>query len=709
MKKFFLLSLLATLSLVASAAITIENTAGWLESAAVEFKLGADSMAHVYVAPEGGAYTQLDAELVRVYPNDIVRADALGLKAGNYTFKIVPVRDEVETPADAVISSAVEVKAHDHGGFAHFNWTKGVGAYKDDGTLKDNAVVLYVTKDSAKKVKMDVTGAEQSPCVGLQQIITGYQKGKETRPLCVRLIGMIKAEDMDGFDSSSEGLQIKGRAADSELNITIEGVGNDAFVYGWGFLIRNCKSVELRNFAVRTLMDDDISLDTDNSNIWVHHIDGFYGRNKGGDQKKGDGCIDVKGNSKYVTVAYCHFWDTGKSTMCGMHQDDGDNFITYHHNWFDHSDSRHARIRTMSVHMYNNYYDGIAKYGVGATSASSVFMEANYFKNCPKPMLISLQGTDVHMGVGSGDDTKGTFSGEEGGIIKSYGNYYSGSKTLVTYQQNQVHFDCWEASSRTATIPAEVVTLSGNNKYNNFDTDASKMYTYNVDNAEAVPGIVMGNYGAGRMYHGDFAFTFTSADDSSYEINAALESALNNYKPSVIGILGAKASQPDPDPDPDPDPTKGAFECHFDGGKPSSTFYTISGTYSNSKGTAEVNGTTYTWCLKMESATSIKFKLEQENTIYLRFGDSDTKVNIKVDGTKVVANGSDKYIQYDLTAGEHELTKADGCNLFYINMLKSTDITETTVTTPARKIIRDGQLMIIRDGVSYDMMGRIIR
>lgn len=75
--------------------------------------------------------------------------------------------------------------------------------------------------------------------------------------------------------------------------------------------------------------------------------------------------MDIKGNSKYVTVAYNHFWDNGKSSMCGMKSETGENWITYHHNWFDHSDSRHARVRTMTVHMYNNYYQHCDVYGVG--------------------------------------------------------------------------------------------------------------------------------------------------------------------------------------------------------------------------------------------------------------------------------------------------------------------------------------------------------
>ena len=34
------------------------------------------------------------------------------------------------------------------------------------------------------------------------------------------------------------------------MNMTFEGVGDDATVYGFGFLLRNTKSVEFRNFAI---------------------------------------------------------------------------------------------------------------------------------------------------------------------------------------------------------------------------------------------------------------------------------------------------------------------------------------------------------------------------------------------------------------------------------------------------------------------------
>ena len=66
-------------------------------------------------------------------------------------------------------------------------------------------------------------------------------------------------------------------------------------------------------------MDDGISLDTANCNVWIHNVDLYYGKAGGdADQAKGDGSIDIKGNSQYITVSYVHFYDSGKCSLCGM-------------------------------------------------------------------------------------------------------------------------------------------------------------------------------------------------------------------------------------------------------------------------------------------------------------------------------------------------------------------------------------------------------
>ena len=542
MKKYLMMLLMTLFCAVSSqAAVTITGQGGWFESAYVTWQKTAGLEYNVYVSPASSdSWVKLDNELVREYPS-YGRADVLGLKAGSYKFKVVPVQNAEEKTGDASISSSVEVKAHDRSGFAHKQaGNTGIGAYNNDGTLKEGAHVVYVTANNAKTVSLDIatsSNGKTATYTGLQQIIYGYQKGDnngsyEKAPLCIRIIGTIKDTDMDKFLSSKEGIQIKGAKAYQKMNITIEGVGNDATVWGFGFLIRSASMIELRNFGIMWCMDDAVSIDTNNSMIWVHNLDLFYGKPGGdADQAKGDGTIDMKGDSQYLTISYNHLWDSGKASLCGMKSESGPNWITYHHNWFDHSDSRHPRIRTMSVHVYNNYFDGNAKYGVGAAYQSNAFVESNYFRNCKYPMLISMQGSDM-------DGGKGTFSSEDGGVIKSYGNFVKGAKNVVTYQQNQTEFDCWEATNRDAQVPAEVKAKQGGKTYSNFDTNSSIMYSYTPDAAEQIPSIIRGTYGAGRMQHGDFKWTFNnSVQDANYGVISELTSAINNYVSTLVGFF----------------------------------------------------------------------------------------------------------------------------------------------------------------------------
>ena len=518
--------------------VEITEAKGWLESAYVKFKkLGDCTLYHVYI--RGGdfaSYTRIDSMLVRSY-GDTYRADMVGLKAGNYDMMVVPVSKGKELVENANEATAMTVLNYDRSGFAHLDNT-GVGAYNDDGSLKSDARVIYVTAQTAKTVTCEVKTGSKATSVttftGLQAILDAYQKGYETRPLDVRFIGLVEKADLDAVSSSSEGLQIKGKAAYSYLYITLEGIGDDATLRGFGLLLRNAANVELRNFAIMRCMDDCVSIDTDNKFIWVHHLDFFYGqKGSDADQVKGDGTTDIKGDSQYITVAYNHYFDSGKSSLCGMTSESGPNYIDYHHNWFDHSDSRHPRVRTMSVHVWNNYYDGCAKYGVGATSGSSVFVESNYFRATKDPMLISQQGTDAKGG--------GTFSGETGGMIKSYGNVYadkglSSNFTPVTQHESAASFDCYEVAARDEQVPGSVKALVGGTAYNNFDTNSTLMYTYKPAAATQVPAVVTGWTGAGRLGKGDFKWTFSSSDDSSYTINAALSTAIDSYQSKMVGI-----------------------------------------------------------------------------------------------------------------------------------------------------------------------------
>ena len=654
--------------------IQITEAKGWQESAYLKWAPfeGASSY-NVYVDDK-----KIDAQLVRQYKS-YYRADVLGLKEGTYSVKVVPVNAEGAEIAGANTASNLVVKSYNREGFAHFKYD-GVGAYNNDGTLKAGAKVLYITAKSAKTVSTTVNTGKLETITGLQSIIDAYSKGKDKTPIAFRFIGKISLSDLDHISSSAEGLQIKG----AKMNMTFEGVGDDATVYGFGFLLRNATSVEFRNLAIMRCLDDAMSLDTNNSHVWIHNMDLFYGK-KGGaaDQAKGDGTVDIKANSQYITVAYNRFWDNGKASMCGMKTESGPNYITYHHNWFDHSDSRMARIRTMSVHMYNNYYLHNDVYGVGATMGSSVFMESNYFDSTKRPIMSSRQGTDA-----KGD---GTFSGENGGLIKAYGNVFANKPdnfSYVPYAENNTSFDAYEVSDPSEQVPASVKTLVGGTSYDNFDTNPSLMYAYVADKAADVPAIVEGFYGAGRLNHGDIDFVIpdeTLVTNGHQQPWPALASLLDSYTSGVVKVFGESNAAGEGGStggsseggstggetgggttEPSVPSVEGTVLVTFTGKAPSSSIVSVTGNYSNSKGQATIDGTTYKICVKMESSTSIRLTVDKKVNATFYFADGEI-ASMKLAGSKISATGST--YTTTLNAGTYEITKDKSVNLFGIKLV----------------------------------------
>lgn len=526
----------------ASGAIT--EASGWLETAYVKWTpvTGATGY-NVYVksaSASDSAYVQLDDELIRKYPS-YMRADAIGLKAGDYVMKIVPLNNGKENTSAAIVSDKLTVNAYDRSGFTFSSNSpvkNGVGAYNNDGTLKSNASVLYVTEANKNTVKMKIGNTEYT---GVAAITQAIKAKNNCQPVAIRIIGQVTLSGLACKDvSSAYAIGVKGAS-----NVTFEGIGDDATLYEAGVVAFQSTGIEVRNLGLMNWGGggdgDGISL-KQSVGVWVHNNDVFYGNaGSDGDQAKGDGSMDLKDNSQYVTVSYNHFWDSGKMSLCGMKSESGENWITYHHNWFDHSDSRHPRIRTMSVHVYNNYYDGNSKYGVGTAKDSEAFVEANYFRHCNYPMLSSMQGSDVLAG--------GIFSGENGGIIKAFNNYIEDATSVIyansdsgTSKASTTDFDAYLASSRSETVPSTYKAKQGGKTYSNFDTKVDLgVDTANIDAPADVPSIVT-KY-AGRIMGGDFKWTFdNSVDDTSYSLNRPLKDKLNAYKTSLVSVGGGSVS-----------------------------------------------------------------------------------------------------------------------------------------------------------------------
>ena len=717
LKKFLSVALVAVMTL-ASVVITdiqpvhaasgaITEAKGWFETAYVKWTPVSGATGYnVYVkaaSATDAAYVQLDDELIRKYPS-YMRADALGLRAGDYVMKVVPVVNGKENASAAIVSNTMTVSAYDRSGFTFSSNSpakNGVGAYNNDGTLKSGASVLYVTEANKNTVKMKIGNTEYT---GVAAITQAIKAKNNCQPVAIRIIGQVTLSGLSCSDMrSAYAIGVKGAA-----NVTFEGVGDDATLYTAGVAAFQSSSIEVRNLGLMNWgggSDGDGITLKQSVGVWVHNNDVFYGNaGSDGDQAKGDGSMDLKDNSQYVTISYNHFWDSGKMSLCGMKSESGENWITYHHNWFDHSDSRHPRIRTMSVHVYNNYYDGNAKYGVGAAKDSEAFVEANYFRNCPYPMLSSMQGSDVLAG--------GIFSSENGGVLKAYNNYIENAKSLIyansdtgTAAASSTDFDAYLATARNEKVPSTYKAKQGGKVYSNFDTTVDLGVKESaIDNPADVPSIVTSE--AGRLNGGDFKWTFdNSVDDASYSLNTALKTALNNYKTSLVSVGGGstsgeshthtygewviekeatetetglksrtcsvcgdkqievipkKGSTDTPDV---PAPSEGSYVQNFTADGKTSNFYAITGNLATNKGTVTYNGLTLTQCLKIESATNIKFTATAKGKLTLVFAEASK--SIKVNGTKY-ASDSNGIVSVDVNAGSVEITKGDTMNLFYM-------------------------------------------
>lgn len=165
----------------------------------------------------------------------------------------------------------------------------------------------------------------------------------------------------------------------------------------------------------------------------------------------------------------------------------------------------------------------------------------------------------------------------------------------------------------------------------------------------------------------------------------------------MVGIFGEEVPDvPGGGEEPiDPVEPSDGYECFFKKEGGTNPFYTISGNTANNKGSATVNGESYTWCLKMETATSVQFTITKAMTLILVFA-SESTPNIRIDGTKISSSTSN-IITYNLEAGAHALTKADTNNLFYINL---------TTPTGIEDIFFDEEE---KEGLIYDLQGRVVK
>ncbi len=461
-----------------------------------------------YKLKEDEKYQVLDKELIRKINDTEVRFDIVGLKSGIYDINI--------TTSDSKVlkMSSIEISSYDRSGYAHFKADQAVGGYNNDGSVKDNAVIVYVNDENKNTVTATIGGKE---CVGIAEIL--HNQSNSSVPLIIRIVGRVNAAtwkqikytksgstnltedkivDQNGvqlpkqnmteeeivsgnhnqLDTSKytklNGLSNRIKYSKGEYdsyynmmdvvnakNVTVEGIGDDAMIFQWGFTWKNCSYIEIRNLTFDDYTEDACSFEgPDDSatlegfttgHIWIHNNNFNEGINYWDvcpeqDKLDGDGATDFKKNA-YITISYNHYYKNHKTGLVGGGDAQKTACLTFHHNFYDQCSMRLPLARQANMHMYNNYYFKTSTTSLSIRAGAYAFVEGCYFEGGNNPIEVK-----------TGDGKKG--------VVKSYKNVFSSTK----------------GSKAGIEVNARDAKVANDNIYDKeFDTNPTNFY-YDVTN-----------------------------------------------------------------------------------------------------------------------------------------------------------------------------------------------------------------------------------
>ena len=536
------------------------------ECAAFEWKYADANKAKVeYKLSSSNSYIPVDKELIRQISADTARVDILGLKGGaKYDFRITTGGGKIK------ILTGVEISSQDRSGYAHHNYTGGVGAYNDDGTLKSDATVIYVTEEN----KNNVDGSGKS----IAEYLASARGNK--KPIAVRIIGTVGAatwkEDNVTYTKTSDNTDSEGnllpeaikgangKALDkknwtqaelvaggynvldtgrfAELrglsstvkwdsskqefdscwndcqirevnNITVEGVGEDAEIFQWGMTFKNCNSVEVRNIRFYDYTEDACSIEgSENSTT----LSGFKHKN-----------FWIHHNTFDIGVNY---WDVCKEQ--DKHDGDGS------------TDFKYLSHVTVSYNRYNGTHKTGLVGGSDSAHQACFTFHHNYYNACDQRMPLGRQA-NMHM----------------------YNNYYSGSGLYsISLRAGAYAFieNCVFTSGKSTTKPIELVKGSDgvpSAKVINCDIDEKKI-------SNAISGgknLYVGSDRTAAVEGGNLYGLNFEQDKDFYTVPDMLATAeVKTIIPEVAGVMHRNSNidlggtvdpePPVPDPDPEPDP-----------------------------------------------------------------------------------------------------------------------------------------------------------
>ncbi|TYB54355.1 pectin esterase [Nonomuraea sp. PA05] len=183
-------------------------------------------------------------------------------------------------------------------------------------------------------------------------------------------------------------------AVASDKSIVGEGAGAE-IVHG-GFFLNGVHNVIIRNLTIRdsyvpgdwdgkTKDYDGIQMDGAH-HVWIDH--NHFTRT-------GDGLLDIRKDSDYVTVSWNVFSDHNKAVGVGWTANVVTK-VTFHHNWIRGTHQRNASIdNTEAAHWYNNYVQDTAMYGTMIRGGGRLVVENSYYQGVPDPIVAKDPASQV--------------------------------------------------------------------------------------------------------------------------------------------------------------------------------------------------------------------------------------------------------------------------------------------------------------------------
>ena len=310
-------------------------------------------------------------------------------------------------------------------------------------------------------------------CEGLYNRQQAYKNntvvgGMKKAPLVI----LLKAGIYDGLQTlSTNGAKIFGNyMMDIPEQADLSFVGESGVVFKIGINVKRSYNVLIRNIFFQDYYDDGINIGgTETHHIWVDHCTIGSAAGFPADSEHPDGGCDIKDGASYVTVSWCLFRNSWKTSLNGHSDNNGATDlgrlkITYVNNHFLHTNSRNPRVRFGQVHVLNNLLENVLLYGSVAANTAQIFAENNFYLNTDWPMYADRSVADFKAVYGNNNDD--TYTSKTGNYpcvgLKQTGNAYDDSGLpVITAQINPAMLNPGGRSIKFDELnPASVFTAS---------------------------------------------------------------------------------------------------------------------------------------------------------------------------------------------------------------------------------------------------------